>query len=210
MTATEENEDRKSSTKDADFSGPVKTVEDKWLLPAFLKAKGLGNSTSTRSIILSTTILRTSSTPTTMLPQMSVQSFPSSTPKSMSVCRSRTTMEVVVAAVTLGTAPSHRRMQVEGHDGICTRVRRYRVFTGSRRIKRPRVMLTRLPTMLGSNNCTLSGRSGVRSATMSECPLDPGGHRHGEGHLVQEQLSKGRTLVETDSSKGIVIISVTL
>jgi len=134
VTATAENEDWTNPQKiyrGLGLSDPVKAVDGKWLLlPAFLKAKGLVNSTSTRLIILSTTILRTSSAQTTVLPQMSVQIFPSSTPKSMSVCRRKTTMEVVMAPVALGTDPSHRRTQAEGHDVIFTRVCRYRVSAG--------------------------------------------------------------------------------
>ena len=64
---------------------------------------------------------------------------------------------------------------------------------GSKRIKRPRVMLARLPTMLGSNKCILSSNSEVEPATMSEWPLDPGGYFVVNGTekviLVQEQLS---------------------
>lgn len=59
----------------------------------------------------------------------------------------------------------------------------------------------------------LSGKSEAQLATMSECPLDPGGYFVVKGTekviLVQEQLSKNRILVETDSSKGIVSASVT-
>ena len=47
--------------------------------------------------------------------------------------------------------------------------------------------------MLGSNKCVLSGNSEVQFATMSECPLDPGGYFVVNGTekviLVQEQLS---------------------
>jgi len=39
-------------------------------------------------------------------------------------------MEVVAAPVALGTAPSHRRMQAEVHDVICTGGRWYRVSAG--------------------------------------------------------------------------------
>jgi len=67
-------------------------------------------------------------------------------------------MEVVVAPVALGTAPSHCSMQAEVHDVICTGIEYPR---GSRRIKRLRVMLARLLTMLGSNKCMLSGNSEV-------------------------------------------------
>jgi len=74
-------------------------------------------------------------------------------------------------------------------------------------------MLTRLLTTLGSNKCMLSGNSEVQIATMSECPLDPGGYFAVKGTekviLVQEQLSNNRILVETDSSKGIASVLVT-
>ena len=84
---------------------------------------------------------------------------------------------------------------------------------GSKRIKRPRVMLARLPIMLGSNKCALSGKSEVQPATMSECPLDPRGYFVVKGTemviLVQEQLSKSQILVEMDSSKGTVSASAT-
>jgi len=74
-------------------------------------------------------------------------------------------------------------------------------------------MLARLPTMLGSNKCILSSNSEVEPATMSEWPLDPGGYFVVKGTekviLVQEQLSKSRILVETDSSKGTASVSVT-
>jgi len=53
----------------------------------------------------------------------------------------------------------------------------------------------------------------MQLVTMSECPLDPGGYFAVKGTekviLVQEQLSKSRILVETDSSKGIASVSVT-
>jgi DNA-directed RNA polymerase III subunit RPC2 len=48
---------------------------------------------------------------------------------------------------------------------------------------------------------------------MTECPLDPGGYFVVKGTekviLVQEQLSKNRIIVETDSVKGIVQASCT-
>jgi len=59
----------------------------------------------------------------------------------------------------------------------------------------------------------LSGNPEVQPATMSKWPLDPGGYFVVKGTekviLVQEQLSKNRILVETDSSNGIASVSVT-
>jgi len=81
------------------------------------------------------------------------------------------------------------------------------------RIKRPRLMLARIPIMLGGNKCVLGGKSEAQIATMSECPLDPGvissSKSRRRSFLVQEQLRKNRILVETDSSKGVVSASVT-
>ena len=75
------------------------------------------------------------------------------------------------------------------------------------------MMLARLPIMLRSNKCVLDGASSAQLATMSECPLDPGGYFVVRGTekviLVQEQLSKNRILVETDGAKGVVSASVT-
>jgi len=113
MTATAESEDWTNPQeiyRGLGLPNPVKTVEDKWLLlPAVLKVKGLVKQHINSFNYLSTTILRTSSTRTIVLPQMSIQSFPSSTPISMSVCQSETTMEVAVVAVALGTDPSHHK-----------------------------------------------------------------------------------------------------
>lgn len=71
----------------------------------------------------------------------------------------------------------------------------------------------RLPIMLRSNKCILTGRSEAQLARMTECPLDPGGYFVVKGTekviLVQEQLSKNRIIVETDHIKGVVQSSCT-
>jgi DNA-directed RNA polymerase III subunit RPC2 len=67
--------------------------------------------------------------------------------------------------------------------------------------------------MLRSNKCVLTGKSDAELAKMTECPLDPGGYFVVKGTekviLVQEQLSKNRILIETDSRKGTIMASVT-
>ena len=64
-----------------------------------------------------------------------------------------------------------------------------------RRIKRG-VNIGRMPIMLRSCNCMLSGRTDAELAAMGECPLDPGGYFIVRGQekviLIQEQLSKNR------------------
>ena len=71
----------------------------------------------------------------------------------------------------------------------------------------------RIPIMLKSNKCVLSGRVEAQLARMTECPLDPGGYFVVKGTekviLVQEQLSKNRIIVENDPVKGVVQASCT-
>ena len=80
-------------------------------------------------------------------------------------------------------------------------------------VRRANVNIGRLPIMLRSNKCILTGRNEAQLARMQECPLDPGGYFVVKGTekviLVQEQLSKNRIIVETDPVKGIVQASCT-
>lgn len=80
-------------------------------------------------------------------------------------------------------------------------------------IRRKGVRIGRIPIMLRSNRCVLSGQNVEGMARLSECPLDPGGYFVVKGTekviLVQEQMSKNRIIVETDARKGTAMASVT-
>ena len=84
---------------------------------------------------------------------------------------------------------------------------------GVQNVRKPSVQIGRLPIMLRSSQCILSGRSEKEMAQLQECPLDPGGYFIINGTekviLVQEQLSKNRILVEKDVKKDIVQATVT-
>lgn len=84
---------------------------------------------------------------------------------------------------------------------------------GKQEIVSKGIKIGRLPIMLRSNKCILTGKSNTELAQMTECPLDPGGYFVVKGTekviLVQEQLSKNRIIVETDPKKGLVQASVT-
>ena len=86
-------------------------------------------------------------------------------------------------------------------------------WRGMHEVRRKGVEIGRLPMMLRSSQCVLSGKSEKDMANMQECPLDPGGYFIVNGTekviLVQEQLSKNRVLVEKDPKKEIVQASVT-
>ena len=59
--------------------------------------------------------------------------------------------------------------------------------------------------MLRSSNCVLNGKSPAEMAKLNECPMDPGGYFITRGTekviLIQEQLSKNRMIVDTDTGR---------
>lgn len=73
------------------------------------------------------------------------------------------------------------------------------------------ICIGRIPVMLRSANCVLTGRPDSEMGLLNECSIDPGGYFVVRGQekviLVQEQLSKNRVIVE--SMKGIIQASVT-
>ncbi|OBZ74954.1 DNA-directed RNA polymerase III subunit RPC2 [Grifola frondosa] len=98
-------------------------------------------------------------------------------------------------------------------DIVCADSRYYPVHEREERRSAANVNIGRLPVMLRSNKCVLTGRTEAQLARMTECPLDPGGYFIVRGTekviLVQEQLSKNRIIVEIDPTKGLVQASCT-
>lgn len=84
---------------------------------------------------------------------------------------------------------------------------------GKEVIHREDINIGRMPIMLRSSKCRLSGKNDREMAHMNECALDPGGYFIVNGTekviLVQEQLSKNRVIVEADAKKSVVSASVT-
>jgi DNA-directed RNA polymerase III subunit RPC2 len=84
---------------------------------------------------------------------------------------------------------------------------------GKKIVARKGIPIGRLPIMLKSSKCRLTGKNDREMAHMNECALDPGGYFIVNGTekviLVQEQLSKNRVIIETDQKKGMVSASVT-
>lgn len=82
---------------------------------------------------------------------------------------------------------------------------------GNQRIKRTGIRIGRMPIMLRSSRCVLSGKSERQMSLLNECPIDPGGYFIVRGQekviLVQEQMSKNRVIVE--AAKDIIQASVT-
>ncbi len=190
-----------------DLSKPINTVRDKWkLLPAFLKVKGLVKqhidsfnyfiNVEIKKIMKANEIVTSIADPNFYLKYLNIsvgnpdveESFNVTKPISPHECRLRDM--AYAAPITV--------------DIEYTR--------GTQRVIRKALPIGRMPIMLRSSNCILTGKSSQELAKLNECPIDPGGYFVVRGVekviLIQEQLSKNRMIVDVDR-KGVVECSVT-
>ena len=190
-----------------DLSKPINTVRDKWkLLPAFLKVKGLVKqhidsfnyfiNVEIKKIMKANEMVTSIADPNFYLKYLNIsvgnpdveESFNVTKPISPHECRLRDM--AYAAPITV--------------DIEYTR--------GTQRVIRKALPIGRMPIMLRSSNCILTGKSPKELAKLNECPIDPGGYFVVRGVekviLIQEQLSKNRMIVDVDR-KGVVECSVT-
>lgn len=82
-----------------------------------------------------------------------------------------------------------------------------RYTRGRQIVNKTNINIGRIPVMLLSSKCVLTGKSESELADMKECPYDPGGYFVVKGVekviLMQEQLSKNRVIIEYDGKKNI-------
>jgi DNA-directed RNA polymerase III subunit RPC2 len=182
--------------------------QDKWLLlPAFLKVKGLVKQhidsfnyfvdVDIKNIVKANNKVTSDVDPRFWLKYVNINvGFPD-----------RTDIEAIDKSVT----PHECRLRDITYSAPILVTIQY--TRGKNVVRRPNVNIGRLPIMLRSNKCVLTGKNESQLARMTECPLDPGGYFVVKGTekviLVQEQLSKNRIIVETDTAKGIVQASCT-
>ncbi|KAF8182882.1 hypothetical protein BJ912DRAFT_853825 [Pholiota molesta] len=197
----------RTNWKGLSLTDPIKNIEDKWLLlPAFLKVKGLVKQhidsfnyfvdTDIKNIVKANNKVTSDVDPRFWLKYTDINvGFPDRDEES-AIDKKVTPNECRLRDTTYG-APIIVTIQ----------------YTRGKNIVQRNVCIGRLPIMLRSNKCVLTGRSDEQLARMVECPLDPGGYFVVKGTekviLVQEQLSKNRIIVETDTVKGIVQASCT-
>ncbi|KIJ23197.1 hypothetical protein M422DRAFT_276275 [Sphaerobolus stellatus SS14] len=190
------------------LTDPVKNVEDKWLLlPAFLKVKGLVKQhidsfnhfvdVDLANILRANNKITSDVDPRFWLKYTHIQvGMPD-----------RTDADAIDRSVT----PHECRLRDTTYSAPILVTIQY--TRGKSIVRRPNVCIGRIPVMLRSNKCVLTGKDEKQLAKMNECPLDPGGYFVVKGTekviLVQEQLSKNRIIVETDPVKDIVQASVT-
>ncbi|KAG2492788.1 hypothetical protein HYH03_008949 [Edaphochlamys debaryana] len=191
---------------------PIKTVQDKFaLLPAFLKVRGLVKqhldsfnyllNAELRKIVAANEKVTCDTDPNFYLRYTNIYVGGPSVDEDM---------------VQVGTTPQQCRLRdatysapitvdVEYTRGKEIVVKRGRGGVGA-------VCIGRMPLMLRCDRCVLYNKNEAQLAQLGECPLDPGGYFIVRGTekviLIQEQLSKNRIIIDTDSH-GEVMASVT-
>ena len=195
------------SSNEEDLRKPVNTVKEKWkLLPAFLKVKGLVKqhidsfnffiTTEIKKIMKANELVTSDSDATFYLKYLNISVGKPDVEESFNV--------------TKAIAPHECRLRDMTYSAPITVDIEY--TRGSQRVIRKGLPIGRMPIMLRSANCILSGKNLQEMAKLNECPLDPGGYFVVRGSekvfLIQEQLSKNRMIVDIDR-KGSVECSVT-
>ncbi|XP_038590749.1 DNA-directed RNA polymerase III subunit RPC2-like, partial [Micropterus salmoides] len=190
-----------------ELAAPVNTVADKWkLLPAFLKVKGLVKqhidsfnyfiNVEIKKIMKANEKITSDADPMWYLKYLNIYIGMPDVEESFNVTRP--------------VSPHECRLRDMTYSAPITVDIEY--TRGSQRIIRNALPIGRMPIMLRSSNCVLTGKTPMEFAKLNECPLDPGGYFIVKGQekviLIQEQLSKNRIIVEQDR-KGAVGASVT-
>ncbi|KAJ2699783.1 DNA-directed RNA polymerase III complex subunit Rpc2 [Coemansia sp. IMI 209128] len=189
------------------LSAPIPTAEDKWqLLPAFLRVKGLVKQhidsfnyfieVDLKKIVKANEMVTSDVDPAFYLKYTGIRVGMPERLDPDAANRSITPHECRLRDMTYAAPVA---VDIE-------------YTRGKSRVIRKGVVIGRMPIMLRSARCVLSGRTEAEMAKMKECPLDPGGYFVVRGTekviLVQEQMSKNRIIVQPDN-KGFMAANVT-
>eukprot|EP00053_Salpingoeca_punica_P018423 m.180595 g.180595 ORF g.180595 m.180595 type:complete len:1139 (+) comp17430_c0_seq1:156-3572(+) len=186
---------------------PINTVEEKWkLLPAFLKIKGLVKqhidsfnyfiNVEIKKIVQANNKVTCDADPSFFVKYLDIRVGEPTVVEGYNTENKVTPMQCRLRNLTY-SAPI--TVDIE--------------YTRGSEIRRENdIVVGRMPIMLRSSKCCLTGASNAELAKLGECPIDPGGYFVVRGVekviLIQEQLSKNRMIVEVDR-KGAVGASVT-
>ncbi|XP_019643949.1 PREDICTED: DNA-directed RNA polymerase III subunit RPC2-like [Branchiostoma belcheri] len=189
------------------LASPLNTIQEKWkLLPAFLKVKGLVKqhidsfnyfiNVEIKKIMKANEKIVSDADPNFYLKYLNIYVGMPDVEEGFNI--------------TKPIAPHECRLRDMTYSAPITVDIEY--TRGNQRVVRNNLPIGRMPIMLRSSNCVLTGKSPSELAKLKECPLDPGGYFLVKGVekviLIQEQLSKNRMIVETDR-KGLISCSVT-
>ncbi|XP_006817610.1 DNA-directed RNA polymerase III subunit RPC2-like, partial [Saccoglossus kowalevskii] len=189
------------------LAAPIKTVKEKWkLLPAFLKIKGLVRqhidsfnyfiNVEIKNIMDANDKVTSDADPMFYMKYLNIYIGMPDVEEGFNI--------------TKPISPHECRLRDMSYSAPITVDVEY--TRGQQRVVRNNLPIGRMPIMLRSSNCVLTGKSPAELAKLNECPIDPGGYFIVKGVekviLIQEQLSKNRMIVEADR-KGNVACSVT-
>ncbi|TLD25016.1 hypothetical protein PspLS_05716 [Pyricularia sp. CBS 133598] len=192
------------------LTDPISTAQDKWqLLPAFLKVKGLVKqhidsfnffiNTEIKEIVKANRIVRSDVESGFFLEFTDIRV---GKPNRAEYSDIKAQNEVSPMECRLRDMTYAAPIKVD-----------IAYFRDKKKVLRKNVTLGRMPIMLKSSNCWLSGANNAEMEDMNECPLDPGGYFIINGTekviLIQEQLSKNRVIVEADEKNNVISASVT-
>lgn len=191
------------------MADPVDTAKDKWnLLPAFLKVKGLVKQhidsfnyfveTEIKSIVKANSRITSDVDTAFFMNYVDVR-----------VLKPNRTDEEDIEHSESSVTPNECRLRDMTYSAPIVVDIEYK--RGNVRVRRRNIKIGRLPIMLRSSRCVLSGKPLKDMGRLGECSVDPGGYFIIRGQekviLIQEQLSKNRVIVE--SAKGVIQASVT-
>ncbi|KAE8752263.1 hypothetical protein FOCC_FOCC001056 [Frankliniella occidentalis] len=181
---------------------PIKPVEDKWkLVPSFLKVKGLVKQhVDSFNYFVNVDIKKIVQANEKVLSDVS----PTFYLKYTNVYVGKPNVEEGFDTIKFTTPHECRLRDLNYSAPIIVDVEYTR---GTQRVVKKDVIIGRMPIMLRSSHCVLTGKSEHELAKMNECPHDPGGYFVVRGQerviLIQEQLSRNRMIVEDDRKGGI-------
>ncbi|PSK45193.1 DNA-directed RNA polymerase III subunit RPC2 [Elsinoe australis] len=192
------------------LTDPISTARDKWnLLPAFLKVKGLIKQhtdsfnyfvdTDLRNIVKANSVVHSDADPNMFIRFTDIR---------VGMPR-RVDDDTGFLHNSVGVTPNECRLRDMTYAAPILVDFDHTTNHGLQRSRN--VAIGRMPVMLRSSRCVLTGRPNSEMGMLNECAIDPGGYFIVRGQekviLVQEQLSKNRIIVE--SVKGITQASVT-
>ncbi|GAB1598909.1 DNA-directed RNA polymerase III subunit RPC2-like [Argonauta hians] len=190
-----------------ELTEPVKKIEDKWkLLPAFLKVKGLVKQhIDSFNYFINVEIKKIMKANDKVVSDVDLNFYL----KYLNIYVGMPDVEEGFN-ITKPVCPQECRLRDMTYSAPITVDIEY--TRGQQRIIRNNLPIGRMPIMLRSSNCVLTGKSPAELAKLKECPMDPGGYFIVKGTekviLIQEQMSKNRMIVDIDK-KGFIECSVT-
>ncbi|KAK1126625.1 DNA-directed RNA polymerase III subunit RPC2 [Melipona bicolor] len=191
---------------EAKYNKVIKHIQDKWkLVPAFLKGRGLVKqhidsfnyfiNVEIKKIVKANEKVLSDADPLFYIKYLNIHVGIPDVEEGFNVTRPVTPHECRLRDLNYSAPITVDIEYIRGHQPII----------------KNNLLIGRMPIMLRSSNCVLTGKSHFELAKMNECPHDPGGYFIVNGQekviLIQEQMLRNRIILEDDCSKGCIVAS---